>query len=69
MWGALAAAGMQAAGMGKSEGKGETSAPIDVSAATGPVTQRTGGDIVFGKSDSWIWLVALAILALVVLRK
>lgn len=52
-------------------GGGDTAATTDtVSIRTAaPVTQSLGGGTMIERTDSWIWVAALAVLAVVVLRK
>lgn len=50
-------------------GGGDGGGSDQVSIRIGPVTQTVGGGTMIEGTDSWIWLVALAVLAVVVLRK
>jgi len=54
-------------GLGSALGSGlgsDSKSSDSVSVTSGPITQRTGGgDVIFEKTDTWIWLMALAVLA------
>ena len=61
----LAALGAASSVLGKGGGLGGGDSKPDgpVSVTTGPVNQSMGGGAMFEATDSYIWLVALAVLA------